>query len=108
MKHLLLAILLPLMVVGCKSVGDRQELRDSEFVIIDPERIPALSLNEVEWDVWEVDGEIYYVLTASEADKLFTNLIKISDTFSKSREVNTYYRNSVDEYRESLEREDEE
>lgn len=106
MRNILLALLLPVILIGCKTTEIRPPA-NNEFVIIDPERIPELSLNGVTWDVWEVDGEVYYVLTASEADKLFTNLIKISDTFSKSIKVNNYYQNSVKEYRESLETEEE-
>lgn len=118
MKKILFLLLVSFTLIGCKSIEHRIP-PSNEFVILDPEKVPAIVMADVEWQVWDKNriieeaskttnsNDVFYVLESDQVEKLFTNLIKISDTFSKSREVNHYYNKSINEYRDSLEKEEE-
>lgn len=108
MKQGILVIVLALLVTAC--TGNVKPQPVNEFVIVHPDATPELNLKKVDWQVWNqaklaeegadtknVD-KVFYVLTPAEADKLFKNLIDISDSYAKSRESNTYYYDSIEDY----------
>lgn len=114
MNKIIILMLLALFLVGCKTTDVGTVPTRGEFVIIDPDRVPVLDLNDVKWQVWNRErlateaansdntDRVFYVLTPEQAEKLFSNLIRISDAFSKSVEVNHYYDKSIKEYREDV------
>ena len=111
-NKILLAFALAIALVGCRST-EVKPVPPEDFVIVHPDRAPALNLERVEWEVWNRDrivvegakeenrDKVFYILTPDQASKLFSNLIDISDYISKSVENNTFYKTSIDDYRKS-------
>lgn len=111
--------MIPLILVGCKTIEHRTP-SPNEFVIIDPERSPPLVMEDFKWEVWDKNriieesqkenntNDIVYVLFPDQLEKLLDNIIKVSDAYSKEREINKYYRKSINEYRKSIKAEVEE
>lgn len=112
MKSIFSAIFLSLLLVGCKSVPcDCKIPPPNTFVVVDPEPVPELDLNEVEWQVWNQTrltqesanpsnkDKVFFVLTQEQANNLFENLNAISDAFLKSTTINKYWQDAVNDYR---------
>lgn len=105
-KHGIMVIVLTLLV-ACQNVKPQPV---NEFIIVHPDATPELNLKNVDWQVWNQAklaeagadtknaDKVFYVLTPQEADKLFKNLIDISDSYAKSRESNEYYYDAIEDY----------
>jgi hypothetical protein len=107
---ILLAMFLALSLAACNTTPDTKLPPTNDFVIVHPDPVPALDLNKVEWQIWNLEritqeskkpenkDKTYYVLAPEQATALFDNLIDISDVLKKSTKSIEHYRTSIDEY----------
>lgn len=115
MRNILAVILIIISVSACGGKNTKPNIPPPlEFVVVDPEPIPVLDLNEVEWGVWnqsrlaqesvnsENKDKVFFVLTQEQANDLFENLNDISDAFAKSIAINKYWQKAVDDYRKKV------
>lgn len=106
-RNIIFALFLSLIVVACSPA---KPTLPPDFVIVHPDPTPELNLKEVDWQVWNQrkmveegakssnKDKVVFVLEPEEADKLFKNLVDISDSYAKSTHSNQYYHNAIEEY----------
>lgn len=116
MKHIILSIVIAVSLIGCATGNSKPaDVVINDFVIIDPEKAPTPELDNIHFRAWNRDklyeesqkaenkDSVFFVLTREELDKLFKNLINVSDTLSKSIKNNSYYQDAINAYRKDKE-----
>lgn len=116
MKSKLLIVALTVLLSACSVKQEPvKPVIVKDFVIVDPDPVPPLVLDNPKWKVWnskqlatEADkpenaDNVFYVLTKDEFTKLMNNLVEISDRVSRYRVNTNYYQTRIKEYRNSKE-----
>jgi len=112
-KKILILLLIAFLTAcsGSKEVIKPVVVKD--FVIVDPDPVPPLTLDKPEWKVWntkqlaenatkpENADSVFYVLSQTEFSILMDNLVEISDRISKYKVNILYYDKRIKEYRQS-------
>jgi hypothetical protein len=116
MKSKFFVLILATFLVACTSKPEVvKPVTVKDFVIVDPDPVPPLALDNPQWQVWnskqlaenaakpENTDSVFYVLPQTEFTKLMNNLVEISDRLSRYRVNTNYYDTRIKEYRNSKE-----
>lgn len=114
MKNMFFVLVLTTFLAACSTSKEIvKPVVVKDFVIVDPDPVPPLTLDNPEWKVWntkqlaenaakpENADSVFYVLSQTEFTLLMDNLVEISDRMSKYKVNILYYDKRIKEYRQS-------